>query len=121
MSYFHARLSVVACLFGLSIVVLSGCAVPDGGYGGYDAGLGMNYYEPAGFAYGGWGPGYGVGPFRGGYSRGGGGFHGAHAFRAPAAGHRMPSIPGGGRPGGGRPAGGGGRGGGGHGGGGGRH
>ncbi|MDB5398560.1 MAG: putative lipoprotein [Rhodopila sp.] len=119
MSYLHARLNVVACLIGLSALV-SGCAVPDGGYGGYGAGVGVDYYEPAGFAYGGWGPGYAVGPYRDGDHRGGGGFHGDHAFRSPAAGHGMPSIPGGGRSGGGGHSGGG-HGGGGHGGGGGRH
>jgi hypothetical protein len=107
MSYFPARLSAAACLVGLSIAALSGCAIPDAGYSGYGAGLGVDYYEPAGFGYGGWGPGYGVAPFRGGDRRGGG-FHGAHAYRAPAAGHQMPSIPGGGRPGGGGGRGGGG-------------
>ena len=37
----------------------SGCAVTGGGYG-YDA----QYYQPAGYNYGGWGPTYVVAPVR---------------------------------------------------------
>ncbi|WP_305807253.1 hypothetical protein, partial [Stenotrophomonas sp. YIM B06876] len=80
-----------AALGGLLVLLSSGCAVTsDGGYA-YGAapavGIGLDYYdEPFGFDYGGWGPGYGVGPFhRGGdfHPRGGGNASG-HAFR-PAA------------------------------------
>ncbi|MGA8706526.1 MAG: hypothetical protein WB646_06005, partial [Steroidobacteraceae bacterium] len=49
---------------------LTGCAVEGGGYGGYgydgDVGVGVgyvgDYYEPYGYDYGHWGPGYRVGP-----------------------------------------------------------
>jgi hypothetical protein len=116
-SLFHARrarVRLVTGLIGLSAAaMLSGCAVPDGGYA-YGGGFGANYYEPYGFGYGGWGPGYGVGPFRGSdhdfnhggdhdFNHGGdhdfnhgGEFHTAHAYRSAPAGHAMPSIPGGG-------------------------
>ncbi len=61
----------------------SGCA--DGGYGyGYGGGgddFGVDYYEPYGGYYGGWGRGYRVGPMHDG-------------------GHRYPSIPSGGHVGG---------------------
>jgi len=107
-------------LIGLCAVLLSGCVVPDGGYG-YNAGeVGWpGYYEPYGAVYGGWGPGYLVGPVGGGGYRGGrggaGGFGGGgqHAFRAASAAHGVPSIPGGRGGGGARGGGGGGRGGGG--------
>jgi hypothetical protein len=51
---------------GLGIVLLtflSACVVPGGGYE-RSAGVayGVNYYEPSGHAYGGWAPGYKVGP-----------------------------------------------------------
>jgi len=106
----RARLPAVACLIALSTAVVSGCAVPAGGpaYGG---GLGVDYYEPYGYGYGGWGPGYYVAPFRGGdhrFDRGGGFSQSAHAFRSAPAGRGMPSLPaGGGRGGGGGHAGGG--------------
>ncbi len=100
-------------------LLLSACAVgPDGyGYAGgpdVSVGVGVDYYQPyGGFDYGGWGPGYRSGPWRGG-GRGfdGGGRGGPHAWRSPGAGRGVPSIPSGARGGfGGR--GGGGRGGGG--------
>lgn len=111
MSNFFSRLSMATCLIGLSAVALAGCAVPAGGYD-YGAGLGVGYYQPYGYDYGGWGSGYAVGPYRAGGRgfAGGGGFHGQHAFRGAPAGRGVPSLPHG--------RGGGGRGGGGHGGGG---
>jgi hypothetical protein len=117
-SHFLSRLPAVACLIGLSAVVLSGCAGPDGGYA-YGGDPGVDYYEPYGFAYGGWGHDYHVAPYHGsGHGFAGGGFHGAHAFRSAPAGHAMPSLPAGrgggfahgaGGPGGGHAGGGGGR------------
>jgi len=77
------------------MVLLSGCVVTGGGYGYDDGGyIGADYYEPAGVYYGGWGPGYQVGPVRGDDHRdhrptGGGG----HAYRSAPASHSMPSIP----------------------------
>jgi hypothetical protein len=84
---------------GLFAVLLSGCVVPvGGGYaedGGVSVGLGVDYYEPFGAVYGGWGPGYRVGPYRGGDYRQerGGGREAPHAFRPAPASHSMPSIP----------------------------
>jgi hypothetical protein len=70
----------------LALMSLSGCVV--GGYGG-DIGVGYvgGVYEPGGYEYGGWGPGYRVGPPRGG-------------VRGPG-GRAAPSIPRGPRGGGG--------------------
>jgi len=99
------RWSAIVCAIGLFTLLPSGCAVTDGGYG-YDGsvGIGVDYYEPFGADYGGWGPGYGVGPFRDGGHRAdhGGGYQ--HAYRSAPASHSMPSLPsrsGGGRSGGG--------------------
>lgn len=108
---------------GLAAMGLSGCVGPDGGYGyGYGGDLGADYYEPYGFAYGGWGHDYHVAPYRSGdHGFAGGGFHGPHAFRPAPAGRPMPSLPpgrGGGSAHGGGGHGGGGQGGGAHGGGG---
>lgn len=90
-------------------LLLSGCVVPGGG--GY---AGADYYESYDGGYGGWGPGYRVGPFRGEQPYLGGGL--GHGWRGPAGGRGIPSIPGGMRGGGfggGRGFGGGARGGGG--------
>jgi hypothetical protein len=61
----------VGALGALALTSLAACFV--GGYGG---GVGVGYvggvYEPGGYEYGGWGPGYRVGPPRGG-ERGPGG------------------------------------------------
>jgi hypothetical protein len=48
----------------------------------------VDYYEPYGAVYGGWGPGYHVAPFRGGAHRGAGG-GGTHAYRSAPASHSM--------------------------------
>ncbi|HWZ62728.1 MAG TPA: hypothetical protein VNX02_06900 [Steroidobacteraceae bacterium] len=49
----------------LALAGLAGCVA-----GGYDGEVGVGYvggfYEPGGYEYGGWGPGYRVGPPRGG-------------------------------------------------------
>jgi hypothetical protein len=83
-------LGTVIGIVGLG--ALASCAVGvDGSVGvGYVGG----YYEPFGYDYGGWGPGYAVGPYRGGrgvFYRDRG--H-APAFRPAPGGRSMPSIPG---------------------------
>lgn len=89
-----------AVVFGTAgLALLQACAVTgvgiDGTVGvGYDAG----YYEPYGYEYGGWGPGYRVGPGRGGERRGGyhggGGRPSGHPNYRPAPSSRpSPSIP----------------------------
>jgi hypothetical protein len=75
----------------LVLMLLNACAVTgvgvDGSVGvGYDAG----YYEPWGYDYGGWGPGYRVGPGRGGDRRSD---HPPHGYRPAPASHPTPSIP----------------------------
>jgi hypothetical protein len=50
---------------GLLTVLTFGCVDPDEG-NGYGGGMGLDYYEPAGYVFGGWNPGYFVGPTRGG-------------------------------------------------------
>jgi hypothetical protein len=87
-------------------MLASSCAVTGGGgYGyGYDGGVavGVDYNEPFGVDYGGWGAGYAVAPFRDGDHRrdGGGGDRdrgrdhpSPRAFHSPPAGRAMPSIP----------------------------
>jgi hypothetical protein len=112
-----SRWSATAFALGLVAVLSSGCVAPVGGYGyGYDGGVsyGLDYYEPYGVAYGGWGSGYQVAPYHGGDQRAfaGGGRGAPHAYRAAPASRAMPSIPsrsrsgGGGRGGGGRSGGG---------------
>jgi hypothetical protein len=101
-------------------LVVGACAVGPVGYDG-DVGVGYygGFYEPYGYDYGGWGPGYHVGPPRGGERRGDGGYggyggHGGHGGPGPdhgggpggghgGGGHGggAPSIPGGARGGGG--------------------
>jgi hypothetical protein len=78
------------------LTVLQGCVVGGGGYydDGAEVSYGADFYEPYGYDYGGWGPGYRVGPFRGGDhrpDRGGG--RGAPAYRPAAPSRSMPSIP----------------------------
>jgi hypothetical protein len=76
----------------LSLAMLSSCAV-DGVSGEVGVGYVGGYYEPYGYDYGGWGPGYAVGPYRGGH----GGYYRdrghAPAFHPAPQGHRMPSLP----------------------------
>jgi len=76
---------------------LYACAVTGVGVDG-TVGVGYvgGYYEPEGYVVGGWGPGYHVGPWRGG---GHPDYHGSPGGRAPAyrpapAGRSAPSIPG---------------------------
>ncbi|MDR3387974.1 MAG: hypothetical protein P4L92_13075 [Rudaea sp.] len=82
----------------LCAALSSGCAVSGGGYGyGYEGGgvsVGLDYYEPYGGYYGGWGPGYRVGPVRGGdHRRDARGGSTQHAYRSAPASHSAPSIP----------------------------
>lgn len=76
----------------LTLAALSSCAV-DGVSGSVGVGYVGDYYEPYGYDYGGWGPGYAVGPYRGGH----GDFHRdrghAPAYRSPPPGRGMPSLP----------------------------
>jgi hypothetical protein len=85
----------------LCVAALASCAVDGVGVDG-SVGVGYvgGYYEPYGYDYGGWGPGYAVGPYRGGiggydrdHDRDRGRGH-APAFRAAPSGRSMPSIPG---------------------------
>jgi squid-like protein/heterogeneous nuclear ribonucleoprotein A1/A3 len=95
------RAGRLACgLLVSSLLLLPGACAVEGGYGYDDVGLGVGYYEPFGFDYGGWGPGYRVGPPRGGEGRGRGGA--GRGYRAAPEGRAMPSIPSGARSGGGR-------------------
>jgi hypothetical protein len=93
------RRPTLASLLGLVVVLASACAVGVGGYGyGYEDSvhLGVDYYAPYGIDYGGWGPGYRVGPYRGGQRRPehvGDGRHSPRAFRSTPPGHAIPSIP----------------------------
>ncbi len=94
------RRSSALALVIASAAILSACVDGGGGYA-YDGGVGVDYYQPYGGYYGGWGGGYYVGPYRGGGGdhRGGGpgpGGGGSHAFHAPAAGRSTPSLPHGG-------------------------
>lgn len=70
-----------------ALLALTACLVAGYG-GGVDVGYAGGFYEPGGYEYGGWGPGYRVGPPRG----------GVH----PEHGRAAPSIPHGARGGGGR-------------------
>lgn len=87
------RWSAIAFVIALFMLLVSGC-VAGGGYG-YDGnvGVGVDYYEPYGADYGGWEPGYQVGPVRGGHHGSVGGPASSHAYRSAPASHSMPSIP----------------------------
>ena len=86
-----------------ALIALDACV---GGGVAYEGdGYGVDYYEPYGYVYGDWGPGYYVGPYRRGWHRDGhagdgrgpGGSPGAHPAPRPyhpaASGRAMPSIP----------------------------
>jgi len=77
------RLGVGALGF-LLLTVLYACLVPDAGY------VGGVYVEP-GYEYGGWGPGYHVGPPRGGVR--GPERSGPRAYRPAPRSRPSPSIP----------------------------
>lgn len=95
------RWSAIALVIGLFTFLLVSCAVTGDGYG-YDGrvGVGVGYYEPYGYYgpygayYGGWGPGYHVGPIHGNnYHPAPGGRSTPHAYKPPPGGHPPPSIP----------------------------
>lgn len=60
----------VGALGALGLTSLAACLVGGGGYDG--VGYVGGGYEPGGYEYGGWGPGYRVGPPRGGERAAGG-------------------------------------------------
>jgi hypothetical protein len=84
----------------LLAVLTAGCVVPGDtgyGYGGGDVGVsyGVNFYEPYD-NYGGWGPGYLVGPPRGGDRRRPDyrpSNPNPHSYRSAPSSHGMPTIP----------------------------
>jgi hypothetical protein len=85
---------MAACLGALALATLNACAVTGVGVDG-SVGVGYvgGYYEPYGYEYGGWGPGYRVGPGRGGDRRGVGAPRGPHTYRSAPASRPTPSIP----------------------------
>jgi hypothetical protein len=89
------RRSVFALVIGSLTIPLSACVEP-GGYG-YDdgVGVGVDYYEPYGAFYGGWGGGYQVGPYgdHGHRNEGARGGQSAHSYRSAPASRSVPSIP----------------------------
>jgi hypothetical protein len=83
-------------LIVVAFAAVAGCVVGGGYDGGVNVGYGVGFYEPYGYDYGGWGPGYGVGLPRHGFDRGGRpNIHNApHPSYRPAAPSRsMPSLP----------------------------
>jgi hypothetical protein len=89
-------ISWVALVLGLLTLATYGCAVTGGIAGpGYEADIGVGYYDPYGPYYGHWGPGYHVAPYRGGAYRGdrGPGRQAPHAYRAAAPNRQPPSLP----------------------------
>lgn len=98
------RGATTALVIGLVAVLSSGCVLPAGEYGyGSEVGYGLDYYEPYGLEFGGWGPDYEVAPYREGEH------HpaphaeqpAAHAYHAAPPSRSMPSIPSRSRPSGG--------------------
>jgi len=75
----------------LLLLALSGCVVPVGDYDGGGYGYVGGYYEPYGYEYGGWGPGYRVGPPRGGERHGRA--QTQRSFRSAPSHRSTPSIP----------------------------
>jgi hypothetical protein len=70
----------------LTLTVMYACAVD----GGYEGGVAVaDYYEPGGYEYGSWGPGYQVGPARGGEHRPA---QAGHSYRPAAPSRATPSI-----------------------------
>lgn len=85
------RLATAVGAAAVLLWMLSACTVTGAGVGvDYDAGYDAGYYEPWGYDYGGWGPGYRVGPGRDGDRRGD---HSPHGYRPAPSSRSMPSIP----------------------------
>jgi hypothetical protein len=90
-------------LFVALLVCLGGCVAvggydgPSGYYGGSVVGYGVDFYQPYGYNYGGWQPGYRVGPpLRGGFNRPGRSYShpsGGPSYHPAAQSRPMPSIP----------------------------
>jgi hypothetical protein len=89
------RLLAASALGIVLLTFLSACVVPGGGYEGSVGVYGVSYYEPAGHEYGGWAPGYHVGPPRGGdpHPDRGRDQASARAYRPAPASRPVPSIP----------------------------
>jgi hypothetical protein len=84
---------------GLTLVLLtglSGCVVGPGYDGGPDVGVNYDVGVDVPLVVGGWGPGYYVGPGRGGDRRGDA--HASHSYRAAPQSRSTPSIPRGSNP-----------------------
>jgi len=84
----------MAAAFGaLVLTVLCACEVTGVGVdGSVGVGYAAGYYEPYGYEYGGWGPGYHVGPGRGGDHRPDPPRQ-SHTYRSAPASRPTPSIP----------------------------
>lgn len=94
-----------AALLALALLSAAACTVTGVGVG-YEGDYGGGFYEPYGYEYGGWAPGYSVGPPRFGdrrppgpgrayrAGRGGPGPNGGRPFRAAPPSRPMPGIPG---------------------------
>ena len=64
-----ARRSLRTAFIGVALLLLAACVAGGAAYygGGVDVSYGADFYEPWGYEYGGWGPGYWVGPPRHGW------------------------------------------------------
>lgn len=95
MNALFVRRSEIALAIALFTALLSGCVAPADRYR-YDTrvSIGVGYYEPYGVFYGGWAPGYYVGPIYGNYYRPYPGMRpNPPAYRPAPASRRVPSIP----------------------------
>jgi hypothetical protein len=78
----------------LLIALCSSCVVPGDGQPSVGISYSADFYEPFGYEYGGWGPGYHVGPPRGGDHRPS--YRGGstpHNYRPAPPSRPVPSIP----------------------------
>jgi hypothetical protein len=100
----HLRRSAWLALVVPFLMIPAACTLEPGyGYDGTaNIGVGIDYYEPLGFDYGGWGGNYRSGPPRGGvrtfHDEGG---RASHAYQPAPSSRPMPSLPTGSRGGGG--------------------
>jgi hypothetical protein len=74
----------------LLLVMLASCVAGVGYDGDVGVAYSPGYIQPYGYEYGGWGPGYVVGPGRGGDRRG---ESSSHAYRSAPQSRPTPSIP----------------------------
>jgi hypothetical protein len=75
---------------GLVLAMLASCVAAVGYDGDVGVGYSPGYIQPYGYEYGGWGPGYYVGPGRGGDRRGP---SASHTYRSAPQSRPTPSIP----------------------------